>query len=108
MGRSYAEIQAEIGRLQKEAQAVRAAETAAVISEIRDKMAAYGLSIDDFAGRWQPSSAIRRPAKPGADADARRAGWLKQNRKARRARSLRRASKCPTRRAQGAARASPH
>lgn len=60
MPKSYADLQAEIARLQREAESMRAAEVAAVIDDIRAKMKAYGISVADLSER----KAKRKPVKP--------------------------------------------
>ncbi len=60
MPKSYADLQAEITRLQREAESVRAAELAAVVDDIRAKMKAYGITAADLSER----KAKRKPVKP--------------------------------------------
>jgi DNA-binding protein H-NS len=47
---SYAEIQEQIAQLQKEAEQLRKSELASVIAEVKEKMAQYGLTLDDLKG----------------------------------------------------------
>lgn len=58
MAKTYEEIQNEIARLQQEAAAIRANELNAVIQEIRAKMTAYGISVDQL----KESKGVRKPA----------------------------------------------
>jgi DNA-binding protein H-NS len=59
MAKTYAEIQDEIARLQREAHAIKANELAAVISEIKAKMASYGITAADLGEK----KGARKPAK---------------------------------------------
>ncbi|MBR8085578.1 H-NS histone family protein [Burkholderia vietnamiensis] len=86
--RSYTEIQAQIESLQEEAKAAREAEIAAVLEDIREKVATYGLTPQDVFGRKRsakgaagakPASAIKyRDPKTGAtwSGKGRAPGWI--------------------------------
>ena len=63
---SYAEIQAQIAQLQKEAQALRNSEIAAVIADIKAKIAQYGLSARDLGLISVPRPGVKAPAAPAA------------------------------------------
>ncbi|KVO15133.1 H-NS histone family protein [Burkholderia ubonensis] len=63
--RSYMEIQAQIETLQEEAKAAREAEIAEVIEDIRQKVAAYGLTPQDVFGRKRAANGAAR-AKPAS------------------------------------------
>ena len=54
---SYKELQAQIAALQQQADARRKEEVAAVITEIRAKMAEYGITVADIGGRRGQSAA---------------------------------------------------
>lgn len=51
MTKSYAQIKAEITRLEKEAAAIRATETAKVVAHIRESIATFGLSVEQLFGQ---------------------------------------------------------
>lgn len=68
--RTYAEIQAQITALQAEAEAARKAELAGVIDEIKAKMAAHQIKIEDL-GKSQKSKKI---SKVKSDAPAKYKG----------------------------------
>lgn len=64
--KTYAEIQAEIARLQQEAESVREAEVAGVIERMREAIAVYGITARDlgFSGGAE-APAARRGRRPG-------------------------------------------
>lgn len=64
--RSYAEIQAQINELQVEADVARKAELTNVIEEIKAKMAAHNLSVEDL-GKSQKAKKVGK-AKSSAPA----------------------------------------
>lgn len=51
MTKSYAQIKAEIARLEKEAAAIRAVETTKVVAHIRESIATFGLSVEQLFGQ---------------------------------------------------------
>lgn len=55
--KSYRDLQKEIASLQAKAEALRAKELAGVIADIRSKMEAYGISVEDL------TTSARRRAK---------------------------------------------
>ena len=56
----YAELQQKIAELQREAEEVRQQETAQVIADIRAKMAEFGITVEDLAGRGKrPVSVVK-------------------------------------------------
>lgn len=59
MNKSYKEIQAEIAKLQAEAESVRKNELAKVIAQIRETMSEYGITVQDLAD----GKVSRRPAE---------------------------------------------
>lgn len=58
---SYAELQLQIAELERQAQAMRKAEIASVIAEIKAQMAEYGITLTDLGGK--SSSASNRAGK---------------------------------------------
>lgn len=67
MAKTYAQIQAQIKKLQAEADALRAKETAGVIARIQEAITHYGLTPDDLFG---PAAGAAAPRRRGADAAA--------------------------------------
>lgn len=67
-GRSYMEIQSQIEALKEEAKAAREAEIAEVLEDVRQKVAAYGLTPQDVFGRKRVAKGTKAasPAKPAA------------------------------------------
>lgn len=63
--KTYAEIQAEIARLQQEAEAVREAEVAGVIERMREAIAVYGITAQDLGLSGGGSVAAPRGRKAG-------------------------------------------
>lgn len=57
----YKELQDQIAALQKQAEEARKQEMAAVIAEIKAKMAEYGITVEDL------STAVRRKGRRKAD-----------------------------------------
>ena len=51
MTKSYAQIKATIAKLEKEAAALRAAEAAKVVAQIRESIATFGLTVEQLFGR---------------------------------------------------------
>lgn len=51
MTKSYAQIKATIAKLEKEAAALRAAETTKVVAQIRESIATFGLTVEQLFGR---------------------------------------------------------
>ncbi|MBL0419940.1 H-NS histone family protein [Ramlibacter sp. AW1] len=72
--KTYAEIQAEIARLQQEAESVREAEVAGVIERMREAIEVYGITARDlgFSGS-ESASASRGGRRPAGRAAGRRA-----------------------------------
>jgi DNA-binding protein H-NS len=70
MAKTYLDIQAQIARLQAEAEALRAKEVADVVGRIREAMAHYGLKIADLgiAGKRgrRPASAVNKKGRTAA------------------------------------------
>lgn len=63
--KSYKELQAEIQELQARAEKMREAEVQKAIEEIREKMAEYGISVEDLGGaRRGRKSASAGTVKP--------------------------------------------
>ncbi|WP_369326276.1 H-NS family nucleoid-associated regulatory protein [Alcaligenes nematophilus] len=67
--KTYAQIQKEIDRLQREAQQLRDKEAAEVAARIREAIDAYGFTVEDLFGkqalkRRKPSNARRTKAAP--------------------------------------------
>jgi DNA-binding protein H-NS len=52
---TYQDILEQISQLTKEAEKARKAELAAVIADIRSKMAEYGITLNDIAGKARTS-----------------------------------------------------
>ena len=67
-GRSYMEIQSQIEALQEEAKVAREAEVAEVLADVRQKVAAYGLTPQDVFGRKRAAKGAMAaaPAKQAA------------------------------------------
>lgn len=57
----YEELVKQIESLQKQAEEVRRDELRAVINEIKDKMAKYGITVDDLGGRRRQSTGTVKP-----------------------------------------------
>ncbi|MEB2607207.1 H-NS histone family protein [Burkholderia cenocepacia] len=55
--RTYAQAKAELEKLQQEAEALRQKELTAVVAEIREKVAEYGLTAEDIFGRKRSGKA---------------------------------------------------
>ncbi|WP_080430456.1 H-NS histone family protein [Burkholderia ubonensis] len=49
--RTYQQVKAELEKLQQEAEVLRQQEAAAVLAEVREKVAEYGLTEQDIFGR---------------------------------------------------------
>jgi DNA-binding protein H-NS len=62
---SYTELQAQIKKLQQQAEQVRHNEIAGVIANIHATMREYGISVDDLGGTTK-SKASRKPHAPVA------------------------------------------
>jgi DNA-binding protein H-NS len=60
---SYIELKQQAEDLLKQAEAARKAEIASAIADIKAKMAAYGITLDDLGGRARARKG--RKAKPG-------------------------------------------
>ena len=65
-GNSYQDIKAQIAALEEKAATVRAAELESVVADVRQKVAAYGLTEKDVFGRkgaarTKPGSAAKTP-----------------------------------------------
>lgn len=58
---SFAEVQAQIQELTRQAEMLKRTERSAVISDIREKMALYEISLDDLRG--SPRKGITLPPK---------------------------------------------
>lgn len=54
--RTYSQVKAEIDALQQEAEALRQQEIAAVVADVRAKVAEYGLTEQDVFGRKRAST----------------------------------------------------
>ena len=69
MAKTYAQIQAQIRKLQQEADALKAKEVAGVVARIQEAIAHYGLTPHDLfgkapaAGKTKPTRA-NKPSKP--------------------------------------------
>lgn len=63
MTKSYAQIKATIARLEKEAAALRGAETAKVIAQIKESIATFGLTVEQLFGRG--AKALKASAAKG-------------------------------------------
>ena len=72
---TYAEIQAQIEKLQAEAEALRKQEIADVIAGIKEQIAAYGLSAADL-GLAPKAPRSRKPAGKPAYADGKGNTWV--------------------------------
>lgn len=73
MAKTLAQLQSQIAKLQKEAQALRAKEIAAVVAKIKSMMAAHGLTVADLGtGKVVAAAkkAIRRAKAVKADTTA--------------------------------------
>jgi DNA-binding protein H-NS len=68
--KTYAQIQKEIAKLQKEADAARAAEISGVVERIQEAIEHYGLTVADLF----PGKAVRAIRGPKAAAKGRGAG----------------------------------
>ena len=66
MAKTYAQIQAQIRKLQQEADALKAKEVAGVVARIQEAIAHYGLTANDLFGK--APAAVK--AKPGRTAKA--------------------------------------
>ncbi|KVL70321.1 H-NS histone family protein [Burkholderia ubonensis] len=68
--RTYQQVKAELEALQQEAEALRQQEVDAVVTEIREKVAEYGLTAQDIFGRKRstqtPTTPKYRDPKTGA------------------------------------------
>jgi DNA-binding protein H-NS len=60
MAKTYAQIQAQIRKLQQEADALKAREVAGVVARIQEAIAHYGLTAKDLFGN--APAAVRQPA----------------------------------------------
>jgi DNA-binding protein H-NS len=65
--KTYTQIQAEIAKLEKQANAARKGEVAGVVKKIKEAIAAYGLTAQDL-GFSGGKAASKAPAKPAAKA----------------------------------------
>ncbi|MBK1613667.1 endonuclease [Rubrivivax gelatinosus] len=72
---TYAEIQAEIARLQAEAEALREQEVGEVIAGIKESIAAYGLTAADLGLAPKATRARKTPTK-AAFADGNGNTWV--------------------------------
>lgn len=74
MAKTYAQIQAQIRKLQQEADALKAKEVAGVVARIQDAIAHYGLTAQDLfgaaAGAAKPKPARKRAARSAKAAKA--------------------------------------
>jgi DNA-binding protein H-NS len=63
--KTYSQIQAEIAKLEKQANAARKGEVAGVVKKIKDAIAAYGLTAQDlgFSGKAAATAPSKRAAK---------------------------------------------
>lgn len=68
--KSYESLQAEIQKLQKEAEAIRAQEVAEVVAKIKSAIAVYGITAKDLGLGASPSKAKSGP-KPSVKAGRR-------------------------------------
>ena len=68
--KSYESLQAEIQKLQKEAEAIRAQEVAEVVAKIKSAIAVYGITAKDLGLGTSPSKAKSGP-KPSVKAGRR-------------------------------------
>ncbi|WP_333968798.1 H-NS histone family protein [Burkholderia orbicola] len=68
--RTYRQVKAELEKLQQEAEALRQQEVAAVVTEIREQVAEFGLTAEDIFGRKRsthtPLAPMYRDPKTGA------------------------------------------
>jgi DNA-binding protein H-NS len=65
--KTYTQIQAEIAKLEKQANAARKGEVAGVVKKIKEAIAAYGLTAQDL-GFSAGNAATKAPAKRAAKA----------------------------------------
>lgn len=61
---TYAELQQQITQLQKQAEQVRKEELAAIIADIRAKMAEYGITVADLSEGTRRSALKGRAVEP--------------------------------------------
>ncbi|MEY8875571.1 MAG: H-NS family nucleoid-associated regulatory protein [Leptothrix sp. (in: b-proteobacteria)] len=73
MGQSLSQLNAQIAKLQKAADALKAQETAAVIASIRDAIAVHGLTEADLFGAAPAAKFRRKRAAPAPVAAAKKA-----------------------------------
>ncbi|SCK08767.1 DNA-binding protein H-NS [Variovorax sp. HW608] len=75
MTKSYAQLKATIAKLEKEAAALRAAETTKVVAQIRESIATFGLTVEQIFGRGAKAlKAVAGKALDGAKAVRKGAG----------------------------------
>lgn len=65
MPKSYAQLQEAIAKLEKQAAALRATETTKVVSQIRESIATYGLTVEQLFGRAAKAVKLVASAKAG-------------------------------------------
>lgn len=76
MAKTYAQIQAQIRKLQQEADALKAREVAGVVARIQEAIAHYGLTAKDLFGN--APAAVRQPAARKAATKAAKAAKVAQ------------------------------
>lgn len=79
---SYVELKEQAEALMRQAEAARKAEIGAAIAEIKSKMTAYGITVEDLGGRKRAG----RKAKPVKTGKSAKAGRKAANAKAAKAR----------------------
>jgi DNA-binding protein H-NS len=63
MAKTYAQIQAQIRKLQQEADALKAKEVAGVVARIQAAIQHYGLTVQDLFGSARPTAKARIAAR---------------------------------------------
>ena len=66
MAKTYAQIQAQIRKLQQEADALKAKEVAGVVARIQEAIAHYGLTAKDLFGKLPVAAPPKAPRKASA------------------------------------------
>ena len=66
MAKTLTQIDKQIAKLQKEAEAIKAREMIGVVERIRDAIGHYGLTVEHLFGVKAPKPAARRKAVPTA------------------------------------------
>lgn len=64
MARTLEQVNAEIAKLQREAEALKAKEVAGVIARIQEAIAYYELTVEDLFAPGKPRAARKAAAKP--------------------------------------------